>query len=74
MPGQEKFVFEYYKKIQLLLNIYKAPFMKKIINFIKSKINLIKKDLTIKEAEKMITDFNEKNKVKTSPSAKKKET
>ena len=40
---------------------------RKLLNFIKSKIKLIKKELSIKEAEKMITDFNEKNKVKTSP-------
>ena len=75
MPGQEKFVFEYYQKNPAATqHLQSSLYEEKIINFIKSKINLIKKDLTIKEAEKMITDFNEKNKVKTSPSAKKKET
>ncbi len=75
MPGQEKFVFEYYQKNPAATqHLQSSLYEEKIINFIKSKINLIKKDLTIKEAEKMITDFNEKNKVKTSPSAKKRET
>jgi trigger factor len=75
MPGQEKFVFEYYQKNPAATqHLQSSLYEEKIINFIKSKINLIKKDLSIKEAEKMITDFNEKNKVKTSPSAKKRET
>ena len=55
MPGQEKFVFEYYQK------------------FFKSKINLVKKELTIKEAEKLIKSFNENNKAKATPAIKKKE-
>ena len=61
MPGQEKFVFEYYQKNPAATqHLQSSLYEEKIINFIKSKINLIKKDLTIKEAEKMITDFNEK--------------
>ena len=45
--------------------------MKKILKFIKSKIKLINKELSIKEAEKFISDFNEKFKVKTSSKIKK---
>ena len=45
----------------------------KVINFIKTKIKLEKKDLSIKEAEKMISNFNESNKVKTSSDIKKKD-
>ena len=45
----------------------------KILKFIKSKIKLINKELSIKEAEKFISDFNEKLKVKTSSKIKKKQ-
>ena len=41
---------------------------------IKSKINLTNKEISIKEAEKLISNFNEKTKVKTSSKVKKKET
>ena len=75
MPGQEKFVFEYYQKNpSAAQNLQSSLYEEKIINFIKSKINLTKKELTIKEAEKMIASFNENNKAKTSPEVKKKET
>tara|TARA_B100001564_G_scaffold326638_1_gene309041 strand:- start:1201 stop:2559 length:1359 start_codon:yes stop_codon:yes gene_type:complete len=75
MPGQEKFVFEYYQKNpSATQNLQSSLYEEKIINFIKSKINLTKKELTIKEAEKMIASFNENNKAKTSPEVKKKET
>ena len=75
MPGQEKFVFEYYQKNPTATqHLQSTIYEEKIINFIKSKINLTKKELTIKEAEKMITSFNENNKAKASPQVKKKET
>ena len=66
MPGQEKLVFDYYQKNpsatqQLQSNLYED----KIINFIKLKTNLVKKEITIKDAEKLIKVYNEKNKVKT---------
>ena len=75
MPEQEKFVYEYYQKNpsatqQLQGTLYEE----KIIKYIKSKINLTKKEITIKEAEKMISSFNENNKAKTSPKVKNKET
>ena len=75
MPGQEKFVFEYYQKNpSATQHLQSTLYEEKIIKFIKSKINLTKKELTIKEAEKMITIFNEKNKPKASSDVKKKET
>ena len=65
MPGQEKFVFDYYQKNpSATQHLQSSIYEEKIIDFIKSKINL-KKDLTIKEAEKLIKSFNENNKVKT---------
>ena len=74
MPGQEKFVFEYYQKNpSATQHLQSTLYEEKIIKFIKSKINLTKKELTIKEAEKMITIFNEKNKPKASSDVEKKE-
>ena len=75
MPGQEKFVFEYYQKNpSATQHLQSSLYEEKIIQFIKSKINLTKKELTIKEAEKLITTFNEENKAKASPDDKKKDT
>ena len=75
MPGQEKFVFEYYQKNpSATQHLQSTLYEEKIIKFIKSKIKLTKKELTIKEAEKLITSFNEKNKAKTSRDLKKKDT
>ncbi len=74
MPGQEKFVFEYYQKNpSATQHLQSSIYEEKIIKFFKSKINLIKKELTVKEAEKLITSFNEKNKAKASSEVKKKE-
>ena len=75
MPGQEKLVFDYYQKNpsatqQLQSSIYEE----KIIKFIKSKINLKNKELSVKEAETMITKFNDTNKEKSAQQLKKKET
>ena len=74
MPGQEKFVFEYYQKNpSATQHLQSSLYEEKIIKFIKSKINLTKKELTIKEAEKLITRFNEENKAKPSVDVKKKD-
>ena len=74
MPGQEKFVFEYYQKNpSATQHLQSTIYEEKIINSIKSKINLIKKELSIKDAEKLITNFNEKNKAKAHPQDKNKE-
>ena len=75
MPGQEKFVFEYYQKNpSATQHLQSSLYEEKIIKYIKSKINLTKKQLTIKEAEKLISSFNENNKPKTSSEDKNKET
>ena len=74
MPGQEKLVFEYYQKNpSATQHLQSTLYEEKIINFIKTKIKLEKKDLSIKEAEKMISNFNESNKVKTSSDNQKKD-
>ena len=74
MPGQEKLVFEYYQKNpSATQHLQSTLYEEKIINFIKTKIKLEKKDLSIKEAEKMISNFNESNKVKTSSDIQKKD-
>ena len=74
MPGQEKFVFEYYQKNpSATQHLQSTLYEEKIIKFIKSKINLTKKELSIKEAEKLITRFNEENKAKPSVDVKKKD-
>ena len=74
MPGQEKFVYEYYQKNpSATQHIQSLIFEEKVIKFIKSKSNLIKKELSIKEAEKIITNFNESKKSKISVQDKKQE-
>ena len=68
MPGQEKFVFEYYQKNpSATQHLQSTIYEEKIIKLIKSKINLSKKELSIKDAEKLITNFNDKNKAKADP-------
>tara|TARA_Y200000002_G_scaffold375870_1_gene378851 strand:- start:574 stop:1932 length:1359 start_codon:yes stop_codon:yes gene_type:complete len=74
MPGQEKFVFDYYQKNpSATQHLQSSIYEEKIIKFFKSKINLVKKELTIKEAEKLIKSFNENNKAKATPAVKKRE-
>ena len=73
MPGQEKLVFEYYQKNpSATQHLQSSIYEEKIIKFIKSKINLTQKELTVKEAEKIINKFNENNKSKTSSNVEKK--
>ena len=74
MPGQEKIVLEYYQKNPSASQSLKGSlYEEKIIELIKSKINLTSKDINTKEAEKIISDFNkpnrdfEKSKTKSSP-------
>ena len=74
MPGQEKFVFDYYQKNpSATQHLQSSIYEEKIIKFFKTKINSVKKELTIKEAEKLIKSFNENNKAKSTPTIKKKE-
>ena len=62
MPGQEKMVLEYYQKNPSASQSLKGSlYEEKIIELIKSKINLISKEITTKEAEKVIAEFNKPN-------------
>ena len=68
MPGQEKMVLEYYQKNPSASQSLKGSlYEEKIINLIKSKIKLTKKEINTKEAEKIISDFNKPNIDKASP-------
>ena len=76
MPGQEKMVLEYYQKNPSASQSLKGSlYEEKIIELIKSKINLSSKEINSKEAEKIISEFNKPNlnisdKSKTASSAK----
>ncbi|MBH90655.1 MAG: trigger factor [Candidatus Marinimicrobia bacterium] len=60
MPGQEKMVMDYYQKNPSAISSLRgALFEEKIINFIKSKVKLTKKNVSIKEAEEIIKNFSE---------------
>ena len=59
MPGQEKMVLDYYEKNPSAAQSLKgALYEEKILTLFKSKINLNKKNITITEAEKIISNFN----------------
>ncbi len=77
MPGQEKMVLEYYQKNPSASQSLKGSlYEEKIIELIKSKINLTIKEINTKDAEKIIAEFNKPNveteKSKTTSSAKNK--
>ena len=75
MPGQEKLIYDYYQKNPMATqNIRGALYEEKIINFIKSKINLSKKELTTQDADNMISKLNTNkvSQVNTDNKAKKK--
>ena len=62
MPGQEKMVLEYYQKNPSASQSLKGSlYEEKIIELIKSKINLTYKEINTKEAEKIIAEFNKPN-------------
>ena len=62
MPGQEKMVLEYYQKNPSASQSLKGSlYEEKIIELIKSKINITSKEINIKEAEKIIAEFNKPN-------------
>jgi trigger factor len=74
MPGQEKMVLEYYQKNPSASQSLKGSlYEEKIIELIKSKINLTSKEINTKEAENIIAEFNkpnqvnEKSEIKSSP-------
>ena len=59
MPGQEKMVLDYYQKNPSAAQSLKgALYEDKILSLFKSKIKLTKKDISIKDAEKIIYNFN----------------
>jgi len=63
MPGQEKMVLDYYQKNPSAAQSLKgALYEEKILNLFKSKINLKKKNISIADAEKIISDFNKLSK------------
>ena len=62
MPGQEKMVLEYYQKNPGASQSLKGSlYEEKIIELIKTKINLTSKEINTKEAEKIIAEFNKPN-------------
>ena len=62
MPGQEKMVLDYYQKNPSASQSLKGSlYEEKIIELIKSKIKLNKKEIETKEAEKIIADLNKPN-------------
>ena len=62
MPGQEKMVLEYYQKNPSASQSLKGSlYEEKIIDLIKSKINLTIKEINTKEAENIIARFNKPN-------------
>ena len=62
MPGQEKLVLEYYQKNPSASQSLRGSlYEEKIIELIKSKINLNSKELNSVEAEKIIAEFNKPN-------------
>ena len=59
MPGQEKMVLDYYQKNPNASQSLKGSlYEEKIIELIKSKINLKSKEIDTKQAEKIIAEFN----------------
>lgn len=63
MPGQEKLILDYYQKNPSSVQSLKGTlYEEKILNLFKSKINLKKKDISITEAEKIISNFNKLSK------------
>ena len=62
MPGQEKMVIDYYQKNPSASQSLKGSlYEEKIIELIKSKINLASKEISTQEAEKIISEFNKPN-------------
>ena len=62
MPGQEKMVLEYYQKNPSASQSLKGSlYEEKILDLIKSKINITSREIDTKEAEKIIAEFNKPN-------------
>ena len=68
MPGQEKMILDYYQKNPSASQSLKGSlYEEKIMELIKSKINLKSIQINTKEAEKIIAEFNKSN-IKTDKS------
>ena len=64
MPGQEKMVLDYYKNNQsAVASLRGAIFEEKVVELIKTKIKLVKKNISTKEAEEILKKINEKPKI-----------
>ena len=77
MPGQEKMILDYYQKNPNASQSLKGSlYEEKIIELIKSKINLTSKEINTNEAEKIIAEFNktdvDSDKTRTTSSTKNK--
>ena len=71
MPGQEKMVMEYYQKNpSAVASLRGSLYEDKILELIKSKINLSKRSVSLKEAEDLIKGLSKNTK---STSVKKKQ-
>ncbi|MDC3021456.1 hypothetical protein OAZ96_01850 [Pelagibacteraceae bacterium] len=72
MPGQEKMVLDYYKNNQsALASLRGAIYEEKVVEFIKTKIKLDKKNINTKEAEEVLKKINEKPKKSKTANTKK---
>jgi len=68
MPGQEKMVLEYYQKNpQAAQSLKGGIYEEKILKLLKSKIKLLEKKIPSDEAEKIISNFNKPNPIKSAP-------
>ena len=72
MPGQEKMVLDYYKNNQsAVASLRGAIYEEKVVELIKTKIKLNKKNVNTKEAEEILKKINEKPKVSKTSNIKK---
>ena len=72
MPGQEKIVLDYYKNNQsALASLRGAIYEEKVVELIKTKIKLDKKNINTKEAEEVLKKINEKPKKSKTANTKK---
>ena len=73
MPGQEKLILDYYKKNPMATQSIKGTlYEEKILNLIKSKMQITKKKLSVEEADKLILNNNQ-NQSKTQNVSKQKD-
>ena len=72
MPGQEKMILDYYRaNPQASQNLKGSLYEEKIINFIKSKSTIQNKKISLKEADKIISKFNNDKSIEDDPKSKK---